>query len=64
MTREDILHNCQNGEVIGSELPRSWAEVFAALDQASIPADFLEDRGQEVPQVREEPRGPSSTTQP
>jgi predicted XRE-type DNA-binding protein len=29
-----------------------WNEVFAALDQAGVPDDFLDDRAQEMPQVR------------
>ncbi len=43
-----------NGDLILSQTPGSWAELFAALDSVGVPADFLspEERAQEVPQER------------
>lgn len=49
-----IRRDPQSGDLILSQAPSRWAEVFAALDQASVPADFLDDRGQTPPQVRED----------
>jgi antitoxin VapB len=42
------------GEIILSEVPNNWNDVFAQLDAANIPDDFLSEaeRGQESPQVR------------
>ena len=40
--------------VILSEAP-SWNEIFAALDEAGVPDDFMGDRDQVSPQEREEP---------
>jgi len=40
--------------VILSQAPGSWDEVFAALDKAAFPEDFLTDRQQGQPQEREE----------
>jgi antitoxin VapB len=36
----------RSGDLISSETPRSWDEVFAALDSARIPDDFLSERTQ------------------
>ena len=50
-----IRRDEKTGEVILS--PRlSWKEIFAGLDSADVPEDFLspEDRNQGLPQVRDE----------
>jgi antitoxin VapB len=49
-----IRRDPQTGDVILSQAPRSWEEIFAALDEAGIPDDFLEDRKQDYPPEREE----------
>lgn len=42
-----------NGEVILTEIP-TVDEIFAALDAAKIPHDFLADRDHQLPQERPE----------
>ena len=44
----------QSGDVILSQAPDSWDEVYAALDKAAFPDDFLADRNQGPPQKRDE----------
>jgi hypothetical protein len=39
--------------VILSRKPANWSEVFAALDRAGVPEDFLADRDRSLPQERE-----------
>jgi hypothetical protein len=41
-------------DVILSQAPRSWEEIFAVRDEAGIPDDFLSDRKQGYPPEREE----------
>jgi antitoxin VapB len=49
-----IRRDPQSGDLILSEAPGSWDEIFAALDKAGFPNDFLADRDQGRPQEREE----------
>jgi antitoxin VapB len=49
-----IRRDPQSGDLILSEAPGGWDEIFAALDHAGIPDDFLADRGQGPPQERGE----------
>jgi len=49
-----IRRDPQSGEVILSQAPGSWAEVYAALDEARFPDDFLTDRNQGPAQERDE----------
>jgi len=49
-----IRRNPQSGDLILSEAPGGWDEIFVALDQAGFPNDFLADRDQGRPQQREE----------
>jgi len=49
-----VRRDPQSGSLILSESPGEWADLFAALDAAGIPDDFLADRAQGFPQVREE----------
>jgi antitoxin VapB len=44
-----------SGDLILSEAPGGWDEIFAALDKAGFPEDFLTDRTQGAPQERNEP---------
>jgi hypothetical protein len=39
--------------VILSLRPANWSEVFAALDRAGVPEDFLTGRDRSLPQERE-----------
>lgn len=43
-----------SGDLILSQAPTGWEEVFAELDRADVPDDFLTDRDQTPPQVRPE----------
>jgi antitoxin VapB len=43
-----------SGGLILSEAP-NWNEVFAALDNAGVPDDFMADRGQDGLGKRDEP---------
>lgn len=49
-----IRRDPQSGDLILSEAPGDWDAVFAALDRAGIPDDFMADRGQGPPQQRDE----------
>jgi len=47
-----IRRDPQSGDVILSQAPGTWEEIFAALDEANFPDDFLTDRAQGLPQKR------------
>jgi len=47
-----IRRDPQSGDVILSQTP-SWKEVFAMLDEADIPKDFMADREQGAEQTRD-----------
>ncbi len=49
-----IRHDPQSGDLILSQAPGGWDEVFASLDKAGFPDSFLADRNQGLPQQREE----------
>jgi antitoxin VapB len=49
-----IRRDPQSGDLILSEAPGGWDEIFSALDKAGFPEDFLADRGQGNPQERDE----------
>ena len=49
-----IRRDPQSGGLILCEVP-SWNEVFAALDKAGIPDDFMADRGQDGIREQDEP---------
>ena len=48
-----VHRNPQTGDLILSQSPGSWSEVFAALDEAGFSEDFLSDRQQGSPETRE-----------
>ena len=48
-----VRRDAQTGDLILSQVPSTWSEIFAALDEAGFPAEFLNDRRQGVAQVRE-----------
>ena len=47
-----VERNPRTGDVILSRKPAKWSEIFAALDEAGIPDDFLSDRDDSLPQER------------
>jgi antitoxin VapB len=49
-----IRRDPQSGDLILSEAPGGWDEIFAALDEAGFPEDFMADRSQAEPQNRDE----------
>jgi hypothetical protein len=48
------IYNLQRGDLILSQAPGDWSEIYVALDEADFPEDFLADRDWEVAEVREE----------
>jgi antitoxin VapB len=49
-----IRRDPQSGDLILSESPsKTWKEIFAALDAAGFPDDFLADRDTTSPQKRD-----------
>lgn len=49
-----IRRDPQSGALILSESPtKTWKEIFAALDAAGVPDDFLADRDTRPPQKRD-----------
>ena len=49
-----IRRDPQSGDLILSQAPGGWDEIYAALDKAGFPDDFLAERSQALPQQREE----------
>jgi antitoxin VapB len=49
-----IRRDPQSGDLILSQAPGGWGEIYAALDRAGVPDDFLADRAQGLPQERTE----------
>jgi antitoxin VapB len=49
-----IRRDPQSGDLILSQAPGGWDEIYAALDRAGVPEDFLADRVQGLPQERTE----------
>ena len=49
-----VRRDPQSGDLIFSQAPMSWEEIFSAIDDAQIPDDFMADRDQGVLSVREE----------
>lgn len=47
-----VRRDPQTGDLILSQAAGGWGEIFAALDQAGVPEDFLSERAQGPPQVR------------
>ena len=48
-----VRRDPQTGDLILSQVPTDWAEIYAALDKAGFPEDFLVDRRQGVAEMRE-----------
>ena len=49
-----VRRDPQSGDLILSQAPGGWDEIYAALDNAGFPDDFLSERAQGPPQEREE----------
>lgn len=48
-----IRRDPKSGDLVLSPAPKNWKDVFAALDAAGFPDDFMEERSQGAPDVRE-----------
>ena len=48
-----IRRDPQSGDVILSQAPGDWKTIFAALDEAHFPEDFLAEREQGTVETRE-----------
>ena len=48
-----VRRDIQTGDLILSRSPSNWDEIFATLDKAGIPDDFMADRRQGVAEERE-----------
>ncbi len=49
-----IRRDPQSGDLILSQAPGGWNEIYTALDKAAFPDDFLSDRAQGSPQKRDD----------
>lgn len=49
-----VRRDPETGDLILSPGSGNWKEVFAAFDAADFPRDFLADRAQGTPEVREQ----------
>jgi antitoxin VapB len=49
-----VRRDPQSGDLILSEAPGGWDEIFAALDDAGFPDDFMADRAQGSAQERDD----------
>jgi antitoxin VapB len=47
-----VRRDPDTGDVILSRRPDSWADFFDLVKTADVPADFLSDRGDVLPQKR------------
>ena len=48
-----VRRDAQTGDLILSQTPFTWDEIFAALDAADFPAEFMAERQQGTAEVRE-----------
>jgi antitoxin VapB len=49
-----VRRDPESGDLILSQAPANWDEIYAALDHAAFPDDFLANREQGVAEEREE----------
>ena len=49
-----VRRDPRTGDVILSRKPANWGDIFAALDRAGAPDDFMSDRDQSLSQERPE----------
>ena len=55
-----VRRDARSGGLILSQSPGGWQEVFAVLDEAAFPVDFMADREQGAAEVAESPTRPRS----
>ena len=48
-----VRRDAQTGDLILSQAPTTWDEIFNVLDDAHFPSKFMNDRKQGVVEVRE-----------
>jgi antitoxin VapB len=48
-----VRRDRRRGDLILSPVRKNWQDIFAALDAAELPENFMEDRDQGAPDVRE-----------
>lgn len=48
-----VRRDAQTGDLVLSASPSTWDEIFATLDQAEFPSEFLSSREQGVAESRE-----------
>jgi antitoxin VapB len=48
-----VRRDPESGDLILSSAPKRWEEIFAALDAAEFPDDFMEGRAQGTAEKRE-----------
>ena len=48
-----VRRDPRSGDLILSPAPKNWKAVFEALDAASFPDEFMDDRNQGTPETRE-----------
>lgn len=54
-TEEVYVHrDPQTGGLILTQAPADWEEIFAELDEAAFPEEFMANREQGIAEVREE----------
>ena len=49
-----VRRDPQSGDVILSQAPGSWAELYSALDSVGFPNDFMDERAHGTAETREE----------
>ncbi len=49
-----IRKDPDSGDIILSKKPASWDDYFVLVDSLDIPDDFMSDRVDDLPQVRED----------
>lgn len=48
-----VRRDPETGDLILSPGPKDWNDIFALLDEAGFPKNFMKDRDQGTPEVRE-----------
>ena len=48
-----IRRDEESGDIILSERPGSWSDFFELVDAMDLPAEFMQERNNELPQDRE-----------
>ena len=48
-----VRRDPQTGDLILSQAPSTWSEIFTAIDDAIFPGEFMNDRRQGIAEIRE-----------